>query len=195
MSDLNTNPDLKEDGNDPEVLSPEEMKAELEKLRIDLAKERGIRKNVQKERDELKKNPKKDEGNENYKDLYQKELTERQRLAERVKSKEINSSVKDQLLSIGILPGAVEAAVKLADSSLIAYDDDTGVDSFSAETAAKALKAKFPFMFETKINNSKNRLADNGKDAETKEIKRADFFKLDPVAQAKKMKEGFKVID
>jgi len=178
MSDntnLDDNVDAVDEGN---TLTLEQVIAERDAARNDAAKHKKLAKDARVERDSLKAKTK-EEGDENYKDLYQKANDRLAEMQTKIKTKEINSAVKDQLLKVGILPDAVEAAIKLIDSKLISYDDDTdSVDIFSIETAAKDLKSRMKFMFETKVANLDIRKASSGKDTDTKEMSRAEFNKL-----------------
>lgn len=175
------------------TLTVEELKAEADKLRAEVAKERGIRKKLQTERDTWKKDTTKDDS-ENFKELYQKQTEELNKLKDKAKNKDIEVAVRAQLAKVGILPDAVEAATRLIDSKLITYDEEAGVDVFGVETAVKDLKSKMKFMFETKIDPSKNRLADSGKGTETKEMSRADFDKL-PLHERGKAAREFNIKD
>jgi hypothetical protein len=185
--------DTELDSGDVEM-SAADLKIALEKATGEIAKERSIRKKLQSERDSWKKEPAKSEDGENFKELYQKQVEELNVLKNKAKTKDIDSAVRAQLLKVGILPDAVEAATKLIDNSFISYDEDAGVDVFGVETAVKDLKSKMKFMFETKVDATKTRLADSGKGADPKEMSRAEWSKL-PLPAQREAARKFKIID
>jgi len=180
--------------NDDPALSAAEIALEVEKLRAEVAKERGIRKKLQADSDTWKKDPKVEDTNEHFKELYQRQVDEMNKLKEKARSKDVEVAVRAQLSKVGILPDAVEAAVKLIDHKFITYDEDAGVDTFGVETAIKDLKSKMKFMFESRIDPSKNRTADSGKGADNKEMTRAEFVKL-PLYERRDVALKYKITD
>lgn len=181
--------------NNPEQ-NPEDfqqVKQRLADLEAALNKERSIKQQVIQERDQLKKQ-KKTENNEDVQKLLLDSQTRATELLERVKNTDIKTALVQELTKSGVAPKWFEAAVKLADRGNIDWTEEHGVDSISLQASVARLRKDFPDMFERKLTEVEAKAA-AGRGGGEKTIKRADYFKLPPAEQHKRVKEGWKVID
>lgn len=165
---------------------------ELEEARAEAAKNRALKQKIAQERDELKKATK--SGDEDYKALWEQERQQAQKLVERQKNSDVQAALTQQLTKIGVRADAMDAAIHLVDKGIIEWDAETGVAKTTVEAAAQVLKGKFKFLFEKPVTPQDGKAAVDGTSTE-KTLKRAEFDRLDAVAKAIKMKDGYKLID
>jgi hypothetical protein len=177
-----------------EVIESTDFQSLYEQMKSESAKNRRLFNEVRKERDELKrtKNSAEDTSWEN---LYKQSQSELERVIGLSKANQIKLAIKEGLLKQGVLPDAVNDAVKLVDSSMVNWDAEDGVDQFSVDSAIKALRGASKYLFETKIPPSGIPKQPKPGIAETNEITRMEWNKLpNPQAKAAAAKK-FKIID
>lgn len=172
------------------------LKTEADEAKADAAKLRGIKKDLEKQRDELKKSKKgDDDSNEDYKKLWQEAQDKLTKGQERAKSSDINAAVAAQLAKVKIVPEYQEAAVKLLDKGLIEWDEENGVDSQSVVAAIQKLKSSYNWMFEKKVAGADLKPAADGASNNDKTMKRAEFDKLDAAARYEVIKKDYRIVD
>ncbi len=172
------------------------LKTEADEAKADAAKLRGIKKDLEKQRDELKKSKKgDDDSNEDYKKLWQEAQDKLTKGQERAKSSDINAAVAAQLAKVKIVPEYQEAAVKLLDKGLIEWDEENGVDSQSVVAAIQKLKSSYNWMFEKKVAGADPKPAADGASNNDKTMKRAEFDKLDATARYEVIKKDYRIVD
>lgn len=172
------------------------LKTEADEAKADAAKLRSIKKDLEKQRDELKKSKKgDDDSNEDYKKLWQEAQDKLTKGQERAKSSDINAAVAAQLAKVKIVPEYQEAAVKLLDKGLIEWDEENGVDSQSVVAAIQKLKSSYNWMFEKKVAGADPKPAADGASNNDKTMKRAEFDKLDATARYEVIKKDYRIVD
>lgn len=121
MTTENNTPDVDQDdsnvGGDQQV-TLETLQADLQKAQNEIAKYRNLAKQAQKERDEAKKKAPANQGEEDYKLLWQQSTEKLTKLSERTKSTAIEAALTAQLTKAGVVGDWMEAAVKLADRKI-----------------------------------------------------------------------------
>jgi len=197
MSQEGTQADASTGGDQEQVVDYkaqfEAAQRELEEARAEAAKNRALKQKIAQERDELKKATK-STGEEDYKTLWEQERQQAQKLVERQKNSDVQVALTQQLGKIGVRADAMDAAIQLVDKGIIEWDAETGVARTSVEAAAQVLKGKFKFLFEKPVTAQDGKSVVDGTSSE-RTLKRAEFDRLDAVAKATKMKEGYKLID
>jgi hypothetical protein len=186
-------------GGDQQEVSIEDRlavaEARAQKAEAEAAKHRGIRKQVEKERDEYKAKTKTSQ-DEDYKALYQAELNERSKLTSHVKTSAIKSAVHAQLVKVGVNPAFASDAVDLMDQSLIEWDLESGVDATSVTGAVQKFKSAKPHYFEKALKGVDPKTpADGGNNLNANTMTRSEFAKLDPKTRAERMQKGWKLTD
>lgn len=193
-TDLNQEDPTAKTGGDQQP-TVEELKAQLEEATREAAKLRNIKKDLEKQRDELKKAKKTDtDSTEDYKQLWQEQQEKATKILEKVKSSDINSAVTAQLGKVKIVPEYAEAAMKLLDKSLVEWDEDTGVDNQSVVAAVQKLKGAYPWMFEKKVTGTDIKEPAGGSNSD-KTMKRAEFDKLQPLERHELIRKGYQLVD
>jgi len=187
-------------GGDQQEVSIEERlaaaEARAQKAEAEAAKHRGIRKQVEKERDEFKAKTKTSPQEEDYKALYQAELDERTKLTSHVKTTAIKAAVHAQLTKVGVNPAFATDAVDLMDQSLIEWDLDSGVDATSVTAAVQKFKSARPHYFEKALKGTDPKTpGEGGSNLNANTMTRSEFAKLDPTVRAERMKKGWKLTD
>lgn len=181
---------------DDETNSVDYWRAKAEQAEADAAKNRSIRKKLEKERDSLKKTKATESSEEDYKNLWQQEQAARTKLVERTRRADVNTAATARLTKVGVIPDAVEAALNLIDATKVEWDEENGVDEVSIQAQVSQLKTKYPFMFEKKISNTNVKTPASGKTIDDENsIFRSDFDKLSPKEKALKISKGIKVVD
>lgn len=199
MTTENTNVDNnvvdehKDGGGQPTV---EQLQAELAEARAEAAKLKGIKEKIVKERDALKKAPKVESTDEDYKSLWEESNTKLSKMQEAVKSSQKQSALREKLLGAKVQADKVDAALKLADMNLVEWDEDSGVDSSSVTAAVQKLKKDYGWMFESKVAGTPEPKSPSEGTASDKTITRAEFERLSPQQKRDKVVvEKFKVVD
>lgn len=173
----------------------EELVSQLNESRNAIAKLKNINKQVITERDELKKSKPTLQNEEDYKVLWQQSNDKLSGLLEKTKSATISAALTTQLQKAGIIGDWLDAAVQLADKSLIEWDEETGIDGQSVIATVQKLKSKHSAMFEKKVGVNLAKEAAEGTTSE-KTISRAEFDRLmrdNPQEWQRKRKLGYKV--
>ena len=192
--------DLSEETGGEEEHDIEFYKSEAKRLEAEATKHRNIRKKAEKDRDELKKQlgSKKEDTQEDYKKLWTETKAENEKFLGDVKTASVNSVVSAKLSKMGVIPDAMEAALKLVDHKLIEWDRDAGVDESSVSAAMAKLKSAYPFMFEKQIRgNSVKTPADGNSNKESKTMTIEQYRSLqknDPAQASKKFSEGWTIV-
>jgi hypothetical protein len=171
-----------------------EYESTVESLNGEAAKHKTLRRQAEKERDTLRKNKPASDGSEDYKKLYEESNKKIAKTLERAKSADINTALHAQFGKAKVASDKILAAQKLVDSSLLEWDEDSGVDNTSVIAAVAKLKSEHPFLFEgtvapTNVVNA----GDGGTQKST--ITRAQFASLSPVDQVAKMKAKVKIVE
>lgn len=198
MTTENTNVDSnvdehKDGGGQPTV---EQLQAELADARAEAAKLKGIKEKIVKERDALKKAPKVESTDEDYKSLWEESNTKLSKMQEAVKSSQKQSALREKLLGAKVQSDKVEAALKLADMNLVEWDEDSGVDGSSVTAAVQKLKKDYGWMFESKVPGTPEPKSPSEGASSDKTITRAEFERLTPQQRRDKVVvEKFKVVD
>lgn len=191
------NPDLEVDQNavvDGDQPTIEELKAALEKANGEAAKLRKLKKEIEADRDALKKAKPVDSVDQDYKSLWSEAQERSAKILDKVKNSDISTALTAQLGKAKVDPQFAEAAAKLADRGLIEWDEDSGVSEQSVVAAVQKLKRDFPAMFEKKVGGADIKDVAGGSTPE-KTIRRAEFDKLPPAARATKIRDGYKLVD
>lgn len=170
---------------------------ELEQAKAEAAKNRNIKQQLVKERDQLRdqlktKEPSKDD---DYKQLYQAQLEENKKIIADRKNETISNTIKQKLMEQGLeSEKEVKAALKLIDKGLIDFED-TDIDEVGINAAVLQLRKDYDFLFEKTIPASKPKLPSDKVPTSEKTISRADFDRLDVREQALVMqKKGMTII-
>lgn len=171
-----------------------ELMAERDAAAAEAAKYRKLQKDAIAERDALKKQAPVQKNDEDYKQLWTETTDKLSKTLERVKTADINSALSAQLTKAGLSQSWFDAAVKLVDRDLVEWNEDTGVDRQSITAAVAKLKSAYPAMFEKLIKGVDPKDASNGS-SESKTMTRQEFDRLDPIARAKRMREGWKLTE
>jgi len=173
-----------------------EMEVGFKSLSDEATKNKHLRRQAEKERDELRTKTKvTDKSDEDYKALWQQTTEKLTKVQERAKAADINSALNAQLLKSKVSADKVSAAIGLIDRALLEWDEDAGVDSHSVTAAVQKLKSTYGFLFESTVqaNTDVKTPSDGGTGKNT--ISRADFEALSPLEKAAKMKSGVKLKD
>ena len=174
--------------------SIEDLQAQITTLTAEAAKYRNQRTKAQQERDELKKTSKEAAGDD-YKALWTESEAKAERLLNKAKTASVDSSIRAKLTKAGVLPDAIDAAVKLVDHSMVEWSEDNGIDEVSANAAAAKLKSQYAFMFEKKVSSTEPKNAAEGKSTSDKTLTRSQFDSLTPALKTERMKAGWKLTD
>lgn len=169
---------------------------ELETVKAEAAKNRSIKAQLVKERDELRnqlksKDTPKDA--DDYKTLYQQLLSENQKMLSEKKQETVQGTLKERLKAQGIESETqLKAAMKLIDNGLIDFDD-ADIDEVGIDAAVLKLRKDYDFLFEKKVPSTKPKLPADKVPSSDKEITRAEWDKLDPRAHADLIAKGYKI--
>ncbi len=180
-------------GGDQETV--ESLRAALESTRAEAAKYRSQKIEIAKERDALKKAPaKSDDGGEDYKSLWTESQQKTQKMLDKVRNADINAALTSQLTKVGVRTDAMDAAAALVDRNIIKWDEDDGLEQTTVEAAIQLLKGKHKFLFEKHVPAQDGKVVVDGTN-QAKTLKRAEFDRLDPFTKAKRMADGYKLVD
>lgn len=170
-------------------------KAEAAAANAEAAKYRKMKNDAVKERDELKKS-KSDDGEKSYEALYKQSQEEIGRIRDSSKRQSITAAIKEGLIKQGVLADALKDAARLVDTSMVNWDDEEGVDSFSVEAAVKALRGSSKYLFEAKIPPTGDpKTPKNGSSKSESEMTRTEWDSIsDPMKKAQAATK-FKIID
>lgn len=175
--------------------SIESLRAQVASANAEAAKLRKIKNDLAKERDTLK-HSKSAEESANWETLYKQSQEELGKIKDSTKKQAITAAIKESLIKQGILPDAISDAAKLVDQSIISWDVDEGIDSFSVDTAVKSLRSSSKYLFENKISptvDPKNPKNGNGKNAN--EMTRTEFMAIADPKERAKVALKFKIVD
>lgn len=193
---LDNDLDSNNDGGDHQP-TLEELQAKLLEAQGEAAKYRNIAKQAQRDRDELKKKkPEAQPGSEDYKQLWQETNDKLTKMQQRTKEAAINAALTAQLTKAGVSPDWMDAAARLADGSLVEWDEEAGVDNGSVIATVQKLKSAYPGFFNKKVNRTDAKNPSDGPSQE-KTISRAEYDQLiatNPDAWLAKRKQGYKVV-
>lgn len=193
----NQNTEADTDAGEHQTETLESLRAERDALAAEAAKERGIRKTLQAERDKAKKATQtapKDSG-EDYKQLWEQSNSKLTKMQEQVKQSAVKAALTTKLSASKVQADKLDAAIALLDQSLVEWDEDSGVDNQSITAAVQKLKGNYAWLFETKVTANQLKPAAEGS-ATGKTITRAEFDRLSPADKMTKMvTEKFTVID
>jgi hypothetical protein len=161
------------------------------------AKNRNIRKKLEKERDAAKKAKQEpSESDQDYKALWQQETAARAKILEKARTADVRTAATARLTKLGVISDGLDAALKLIDPSKIEWDEDGGVDETSVQAGVQLLKSQYPFLFEKKVSSTTVKTPSEGKTgAGDNEITRSEFDKLGFKDRAAKIAKGVRVVD
>jgi hypothetical protein len=172
------------------------LKAEIEALKAEAAKERGLKKQILAEKKALEAkqldNPKATE--DDFKKLYMEQLEENESIKKSIKQTKLDALLKSKLDEAGVKTDKhVNAALKLIDKSLIDNADEDGV---AIEAAIIRLRKECDFLFEKPVSvpNPKTP-ADKQTHSNDKTITRADWDNLPIGDQPILLSKGYTIID
>src|SRR5579862_7923400 len=131
-----------------------ELESTVSSLNAEATKNKHLRRAAEKERDELKKNKPADQSDKDYKTLWEQTNEKLSKSLERAKKADINTALAEQFGKTKVAADRFGAALKLIDSNLIEWDEDTGVDSRSVVAAVQKLKSEHGFLFETTVDKT-----------------------------------------
>jgi chromosome segregation ATPase len=170
------------------------METTLKSLSDEATKHKSIRRQVEKERDELRAKTKSvDQSTEDYKALWQETTQKLTKVQERTKTADIRSALTEQLTKSKVASDKFDAALDLVDRSLIEWDEDAGVDSHSVVAAVQKAKSKYGFLFEMTVAPTDPKPASEG--GIKNSITRAAFEALSPSEKVAKVKAKVQVTD
>jgi hypothetical protein len=194
--DNNTSPGAGEPAETIESLKAKlaETSEAVQALTAEATKNKALRRKAEQERDELKKKPPaSNDSTEDYKKLWEETNTKLSKTLERAKTADINSALTDQFGKTKVASDRFAAALKLVDSTLVEWDEDTGVNKASVVAAVQKLKSEHKFLFESTVDATDPKNAGDGRTGNT--ITRSIFDALSPKDKAAKVKSGAKIID
>lgn len=172
------------------------LKAEIEALKAEAAKERGLKKQILAEKKALEAkqldNPKATD--DDFKKLYMEQLEENESIKKSVKQQQVDALLKSKLDEAGVKTEKhINAALKLIDKNLIDNADEDGI---AIEAAIIRLRKECDFLFEKPVQGIPPKSpADKMKSSSEKTITRADWDKLPLGEQPILMSEGYKITD
>lgn len=187
--------DKSKTGGDQSTVELDALKADLEEIRAEAAKQRGIAKAAIAERDKLKKQSVVKDTDEDYKKLWDDANQKLSTYQTKVKAADIKAAVMGKLNSSKVQDDKLVAALKLVDHEMIEWDEDVGVDSKSVTAAVQKLKTDFGWLFETKLVPTQLKNPTEGS-SDGKTILRAEFDRLSaPDRHRKIVVDKFQVVD
>lgn len=172
-----------------------ELSSTVESLSAEAAKNRNLRRQAEKERDELKKfKGTQSENEQDYKQLWSESNEKLSKVMEKTKRSDIQVAALAQLQKSKVAQDKVDAALGLIDSSLIEWDETSGVDRQSVTAAVQKLKSQYGFLFETTIAATGEPKVPGDGSSAANTLTRAEFELLSPIDKRAKMKAGVKLI-
>lgn len=170
-----------------------EMDTTIKALSDESTKHKNLRRQAEKERDELKKAKPTQSSEEDYKSLWQQTTEKLSKTLERTKSSDIRTALSEQLTKSRVASDRFDAAIGLIDRALIEWDEDAGVDPHSVTAAVQKLKAQHAFLFETTVSPTDVKTPGDG--GVKNSITRAAFDALSPKEKMEKMKAKVRLTD
>ena len=171
-----------------------EMESTVKSLNDEATKHKSIRRQVEKERDELKAKTKSvDTSTEDYKALWQQTTEKLTKVQERAKTNDVKAALTEQLTKSKVASDKFSAALDLVDRALIEWDEDNGVDSQSVVAAVQKMKSKYGFLFESTVGPTDVKTPGDG--GQKNSITRAAFDALSPADKFAKIKQKVVITD
>lgn len=170
------------------------LQAKLDEVNVELAKQKQQKREAVKEATDLRNKVRPPDGDEDFKTLYATEKDKAAKALNKVMQSDKRIALVNQLNKVGVRSDAVDAALALANQDKISWDENDGLDLTEVEHEVQVLKAKHKFLFEKVLSGKDGANAADGT-ANTKTLRRIEYDRLDLPERAKRIKEGYKVVD